>query len=538
MAFTIRPDPDAIALASASKGLSPSEAQEAVGKVRGLNPGLVLVAEWGWAVPGHYADADGDAAAEGYEAARSSTANVSGTCLYTYPSHATHITVATLSSFKKEDAPRSGLPPKVDATFTEAWAAALRNILADQPVPEFELEAYRLELSAGAAFIHFKDPSGSMNTLRELVAKARDEDPELARLADGEKGFGVLGGGSGDGGAVPGLRSSVHLPDIVHSSYARFISTPDDGVGGDAALQRRFEEEAAATFKPFKVQIRSLTLANEAAPYMHQTCEEGTVASYSLSSAAGVQSADSSGEEAPLYGRMMLAIHGAHNRGNWVGNIKLPMLLTDTQLYAGAIAQFYWLTAALEAKLDEHADDPLVQRILALDLRNTGRYEADLKELFGADTWLRKATDARTGETESYIKVLNKSSPVELVAASFILYGALVIGGGKATQRKVRKVFSSCEHTLFDVADDMKTKRQEFKATYTKIGVDYPEHADALVTLARQFMSRNNRVVLSVRFLPHWWWRTAVAAGAVAFAAVAVAAMSAKRRGARLTRGG
>eukprot|EP00619_Florenciella_sp_RCC1007_P016039 CAMPEP_0205940840 /NCGR_PEP_ID=MMETSP1325-20131115/53374_1 /ASSEMBLY_ACC=CAM_ASM_000708 /TAXON_ID=236786 /ORGANISM="Florenciella sp., Strain RCC1007" /LENGTH=44 /DNA_ID= /DNA_START= /DNA_END= /DNA_ORIENTATION= len=44
----------------------------------------------------------------------------------------------------------------------------------------------------------------------------------------------------------------------------------------------------------------------------------------------------------------MLVIHGAHSRGNWVGNIKLPMILTDTQLYAGAIAQFYWLTAALE----------------------------------------------------------------------------------------------------------------------------------------------------------------------------------------------
>ena len=37
------------------------------------------------------------------------------------------------------------------------------------------------------------------------------------------------------------------------------------------------------------------------------------------------------------------------------------MILTDTQLYAGAIAQFFWLTAALEAALDKHADDPLVQ---------------------------------------------------------------------------------------------------------------------------------------------------------------------------------
>ena len=42
-------------------------------------------------------------------------------------------------------------------------------------------------------------------------------------------------------------------------------------------------------------------------------------------------------------------------------------------------------------------------------------------------------------------------------------------------------------------------------------------------------MARNNRVVLSVRFLPHWWWRTAVVAGAVAVAAVVVAV---RKRGA------
>ena len=37
--------------------------------------------------------------------------------------------------------------------------------------------------------------------------------------------------------------------------------------------------------------------------------------------------------------------------------------------------------------------------------------------------------------------------------ASFILYGALVIGGGKQTQAKVKRVFPNCEHVLFDVAE-------------------------------------------------------------------------------------
>ena len=50
----------------------------------------------------------------------------------------------------------------------------------------------------------------------------------------------------------------------------------------------------------------------------------------------------------------------------------------------------------------------------------------------------------------------------------------------------MRKVFSSCEHTLFDVAEDMTSKRQEFKAAYTAVGHDFPQHADQLVVLARQ----------------------------------------------------
>ena len=226
--------------------------------------------------------------------------------------------------------------PQVDAAYTDAWANALRTVLAEQPVAEFEIEAYKVEVSPGAAFLHFTDPSGSIAKLRELVAKARDEDPELARLADGEKGFGVLGGGPGSGGAVPGLRSSVHIPDIVHSSYARFVGSPAGGADGEAALQKRFAE-AAAAFTPFKIKVRTLTLANEAAPYMHQTRKEGTLASYPLALPSGPLSTESLDEGAPLYGRMMLAIRGAHTRGNWVGDLKLPMLLTDTQLYAGIV---------------------------------------------------------------------------------------------------------------------------------------------------------------------------------------------------------
>ena len=55
----------------------------------------------------------------------------------------------------------------------------------------------------------------------------------------------------------------------------------------------------------------------------------------------------------------------------------------------------------------------------------------------------------------SAVVALDNAGPVELVGAAFILYGALVIGGGKNTQKRVKRVLPGCDHVLFDVADDM-----------------------------------------------------------------------------------
>ena len=60
--------------------------------------------------------------------------------------------------------------------------------------------------------------------------------------------------------------------------------------------------------------------------------------------------------------------------------------------------------------------------------------------------WREVAAAARTPATASYVAVLEAAEPVSLVAAAFILYGALVVGGGKATQAKVRRVLPGCAH--------------------------------------------------------------------------------------------
>lgn len=229
----------------------------------------------------------------------------------------------------------------------------------------------------------------------------------------------------------------------------------------------------------------------------------------------------------PLYGRMMSAIRTGHTFGNRVRFLKLPLIFLDPALYADAIAQFYWLSEALEDSLRRHASHPLVRRVAAIGLEVTPGYASDLEALHG-EGWRAAAQSARTRATLAYVSVLYGAEPVQLVAAAFILYGALVVGGGKSTQAKVRRIFPECEHRLFDVSDDMPALRARFKAAFTAIGEEWPEHREALEAGAAKFMGLNNTVVLSCRCLS-----PRVVGVAARYAAVGVAAAAVVAQGVR-----
>lgn len=222
----------------------------------------------------------------------------------------------------------------------------------------------------------------------------------------------------------------------------------------------------------------------------------------------------------PLYGRMMRAISRGHTFGNRVRMLKLPLIFAEDGLYAGAITQFFWLSETLEARLEAHKEHPMICKVRDLGLHVTPGYAADLKQLYGESEWRARAEAARTTATAAYCRDLEVASPVSLTAAAFILYGALVVGGGKLTQAKVRKVLPSCDHVLFDVAEDMKAARALFKATFTAIGKEWPEHFDTLEAEAARYMDLNNTVVLSVRcwgaVATRWALGAALAAGALA----------------------
>merc|ERR1712083_85259 len=89
-----------------------------------------------------------------------------------------------------------------------------------------------------------------------------------------------------------------------------------------------------------------------------------------------------------------------------------------------------------------------------------------------------------------------------------------------ATQRKVRKIFPSCQHKLFDLSEDIVELRRQFKEGFTQLGNSHADMQDALVSQAARFMALNNTVVLSIQCLPSWWWPVVSASIALGTAVV------------------
>jgi hypothetical protein len=255
---------------------------------------------------------------------------------------------------------------------------------------------------------------------------------------------------------------------------------------------------------------------------------------------------------ASLYSRMMLSIKSGHSLGNTVRMVKvccssffttfmvsihviffplsptwqLPLIFTEADLYAGAIGQFWALSSALETALDKNKSNDMVCLILSMGLSVTSGFESDLACLLGPD-WRKQLV--LTEETKEYVELLGQASPARLVSASFIIYGALVVGGGRATQARVRHVFPDCEHLLYDVAIDMKLARKAFKSTFDEIGKTYPDHFQEIQDASAEFMGHNNSVIFSIPCVGRKvvFWSVAVAVG---FLGAVVAFKSSVRR--------
>merc|ERR1719272_884916 len=108
-------------------------------------------------------------------------------------------------------------------------------------------------------------------------------------------------------------------------------------------------------------------------------------------------------------------------------------VMTDATCYAELLSQFYVTTNVLEERLHSRKENSkVISQIAELGYHFKTGYEQDLKALVGDDWKTIVSNEFMTEPAKKYIEQLQQANDVELVAASFILWGPLVIGGGAA----------------------------------------------------------------------------------------------------------
>lgn len=163
---------------------------------------------------------------------------------YVYPFAFTHITLVTLISFARQQAPGADLVAKWQARLPRILAALapLIDPSASEGLRTFTLEPQPLILAKGAAFLPFANPDGAVGRLRQAVLRLLERDAAL------HEELVALG---------------LNAPGIIHATLMRFLRQPAD-LGG---FLRGFDAIADSAAFP-KLEIREVVLTSETRPYM------------------------------------------------------------------------------------------------------------------------------------------------------------------------------------------------------------------------------------------------------------------------------
>lgn len=229
-----------------------------------------------------------------------------------------------------------------------------------------------------------------------------------------------------------------------------------------------------------------------------------------------------------LYQSCMKSIRKAHFQANRLrAGLVIAGLFTDIELYREVISLFYIVTSAMERKTKHLASegDVICKQILELGYNFTPQYESDLEYLYG-DNWKEHVY---SNEQRSLIiikykeKIESATSGIDVIGPCFVLWGALIIGGGAAVMPKIEKLCGSKDAcNLFkDVTGPGRLqRRQTFIKVWDSLIIPKNEKDfDDAVMATRECMQYNNDIFTSLQRNP-WWWKylfstTVVMAGAV-----------------------
>ncbi|CAF0848809.1 unnamed protein product [Rotaria sordida] len=158
---------------------------------------------------------------------------------YLYPIAHLHITITTLYNFKNEY-------PQSPEKCLKYWKEYFMKLKQTSKKKSIILKLESIHLSKAAGYFQYKDENNSIEYLRQLI---RD-------ICIPENG-----------------QPSLQIPNIVHTSFLRFIKKPNDPIRFGEKFHRICKELLEKT-NEICFDIDEICLALEARPYMHIDCDE------------------------------------------------------------------------------------------------------------------------------------------------------------------------------------------------------------------------------------------------------------------------
>jgi len=229
----------------------------------------------------------------------------------------------------------------------------------------------------------------------------------------------------------------------------------------------------------------------------------------------------------------------------------LAGLFTDKHVYREILTCFYVITREMEWKLDELSkkkNDVVCRKILSLGYRFTPQYEKDMEVLWsiddhGADAdgtkgWKERveafaSSNAVVGEYRDHIRRMDSGE--EVAGATFVLWGALIIGGGAVAYPRAKKLVDEKACNVFSqvIGPGREDRKRQFASVWETLatpntkGVDVDggsgndgKQFDQIVLSCRTCMQYNNDIFSSLQRNP--WWTKYLISSAIGAISVAV----------------
>jgi hypothetical protein len=230
-----------------------------------------------------------------------------------------------------------------------------------------------------------------------------------------------------------------------------------------------------------------------------------------------------------LFRACMASIRAAHFKANKLrAALVFAGLLTDVRIYAHSLSMFYVVTREVEHKIlnDEkflssltQDEREIISKLGSMGFSFTPGYEKDLQVLYeeilypkSIFSWKEHVeqiveSTAIVKEYQRHIRSMSKAS--EVAGAAFVLWGALIIGGGAMIQPKAKRIVGPNAVNVFEsvIGPNRESRRQLFIKTWDSLAPKESMAAFEIKESTKQCMQYNNDMMGSGSKANPWWFK-------------------------------